>query len=314
MELYTELKSNIFTGSSVALGFFDGVHLGHVEIIKNAHNYGKKNNLKSVVVTFSNHPLTEITGLPPKLLTTFEEKIELIKTLGIDAVFALEFNSKLRRMSAQDYFTKILIEALNSRFISIGYDHKFGFNQEGSPEKLKDWGRKLNIEVMINSPVNINDEPVSSTRIRKDILAGQIKAAAKLLGRNFSLTGTVTQGLRRGSKLGFPTANLMIRSDAIIPATGVYIGFAEIENENKNLPSVINIGYCPTFKDETNEVKVEVHILDLQPTNLYGKKIKISFVDRLRNEQKFNSGEELIAQIKNDCEEGKKLLTSAMTN
>lgn len=308
MEIFTEIKPNLFPASSAALGFFDGVHLGHIEIIRNAVKFGKEKNLKSVVVTFSNHPHTEITGQAPKLLTIFEERIELIKSTGADAILALEFNSKLRRMSAQDYFTKILVESLNAKFISIGYDHKFGFNQEGSPEKLKEWGRKLNIEVKINTPVNINDEPVSSTRIRKDISAGQVKAASKLLDRYYSFSGTVTQGFKRGTDLGFPTANLMIQSGVVIPATGVYAGYSYIDNENKNLPSVINIGYCPTFKDDTTEVKIEVHILDFQKKDLYGKKIKVDFVDRLRSEEKFNSKEELISQIKKDCELGKKLL------
>lgn len=307
MQIIKEISENLFkTGSSVALGFFDGVHLGHVEIIKNAINFGKEKNLKSVVVTFSNHPHTEITGQAPKLLTTFEEKLELIKKIEVDAVLALEFNSKIRRMSAQDYFTKILVESLNSKFISIGYDHKFGFNQEGSPEKLKEWGKKLGIEVKINSPVNINDEPISSTRIRKDISAGQVKAAAKLLGRFHTFTGTVTQGLKRGTELGFPTANLMVPSGVVIPATGVYVGFANLDN--KRLPSVINVGYCPTFKDDINEVKIEVHILDFPKADLYNKNIKIEFVDRLRNEEKFNSKEELISQIQKDCEVGKKIL------
>jgi riboflavin kinase/FMN adenylyltransferase len=310
MEIFTEIKSNLFPASSAALGFFDGVHLGHVEIIKNAVILGKEKGLKSVVVTFSNHPHTEITGQAPKLLTTIEERLELIKTTGADAVLALEFNSKLRRMSAQDYFTKILVESINAKFISIGYDHKFGFNQEGSPEKLKEWGKKLGIEVKINIPVNINDEPVSSTRIRKDISAGQVKAASKLLGRHYSFSGTVTQGLKRGTELGFPTANLMISSEIVIPATGVYAGFALIENENKKLPSVINVGYCPTFKDDTSEVKTEVHILDFPKKELYGKKIKVYFVERLRSEEKFNTKEELISQIKKDCEQGKKLLSA----
>lgn len=306
MELYTEIKPNLFKASSVALGFFDGVHLGHIEIIKNAVIYGKEKSLKSVVATFSNHPHTEITGQAPKLLTTFEEKLELIKTTGADAILALEFNSRIRRMSAQDYFTKILVESLNSKFISIGYDHKFGFNQEGNPEKLKEWGKKLGIEVKINSPVNINDEPISSTRIRKDISAGQVKAAAKLLGRYHAFTGTVTQGLKRGTELGFPTANLMVPSGVVIPATGVYAGFTNIDN--KKLPSVINVGYCPTFKDDINEVKIEVHILDFPKTDLYSRNVKIDFVDRLRSEEKFNSKEELVTQIKKDCEIGKKIL------
>lgn len=306
MEIFTEIKQNLFNGSSAALGFFDGVHLGHAEIIRNTLNFGKEKNLKSVVVTFSNHPHTEITGQAPKLLTTFEDKLALIEKIGVDAVFALEFNSKIRRMSAQDYFTKILVESLNSKFISIGYDHKFGFNQEGSPEKLKEWGKKLGIEVKINSPVNVNDEPVSSTRIRKDITAGQVKAASKLLGRFYSFTGTVTQGLKRGTELGFPTANLMVPSGVVVPATGVYAGFANLKNNR--LASVINVGYCPTFKDDINEVKIEVHILDFPKEDLYSKNIRIEFVERLRSEEKFSSKEELISQIKKDCETGKKIL------
>jgi len=315
MQIYNQIKQNLFpNGSSVALGVFDGVHLGHIEIIKKAINYAKEKKLSSVVVTFSNHPHTEITGQAPLLLTTFEDRLNLFEELGIDSVLALEFNSKLRHMSAKDYFANILIDSANSRFISIGYDHKFGFNQEGNPEKLKEWCKKTGIIVHINPPVNVNDEPISSTRIRKDITAGQVKVANSLLGRFYSISGKVTQGLKRGKELGFPTANLMVPSEIIVPAIGVYAGFVTLEGEvskprvQAKLPCVINIGHCPTFKEETSEIKVEAHILDFPYKELYNTNIKLEFVDRLRNEEKFNSKEELIEQIKKDCKAGRKML------
>ncbi|MBI2996159.1 MAG: bifunctional riboflavin kinase/FAD synthetase [Candidatus Melainabacteria bacterium] len=310
MQIYTQIKQNIFPeGSSVALGVFDGVHLGHIEIINNAIKFSKGNNFPSVVATFLNHPHSEITGQPPLLLTTFEERAELIKNLGIDTISALEFDSKLRHMSAQDYFTKILVDSLNSKFISIGYDHKFGFNQEGNSDKLKEWGKKFGIIVKINPPVNIHDEPVSSTRIRKDLLAGQVKIASNLLGRYYSLSGKITQGLKRGKELGFPTANLMISSGLVIPASGVYAGYATLSSktskpqnlETSKLPCVINIGHCPTFKEETAELKVEAHILNFPYKELYNQRLKIEFVERLRDEEKFATKDELIRQIKKDC-------------
>lgn len=309
MQILNEIKQNVFNkNSSVALGFFDGVHIGHVEIIKNAVEYARKNNLISVVSTFSNHPHTEITGQVPKLLSTFEDRIKLIENLGVDAVLALEFNSKLRHTSAQDYFSKVLVDCLSSKYISIGYDHKFGFNQEGTPDKLKEWGKKLSITVHVNPPINIHDEPISSTRIRKDLMAGQVKASSKLLNRFYSITGKVTQGLKRGTELGFPTANLMVPSGIVIPAVGVYAGFATILSDLKRLPCVVNIGYCPTFKEGINELKVEAHILNFAYKELYNSIIKIEFVERLRNEEKFSSKEELIKQIKTDCEKGRELL------
>ncbi len=315
MQLYNQIKQNIFLkGSSVALGVFDGVHLGHVEIIKNAINFAKKNSLTSIVATFSNHPHSEITGQAPKLLSTFEDRLELIENLGIDAVLALEFDSKLRHMSAQDYFTKILVDCLNAKYISVGYDHKFGFNQEGTIDKLKEWGAKLSITVHVNPPININDEPVSSTRIRKDLSAGQVKPASLLLGRYYSIHGKITQGLKRGTELGFPTANIMIPSGLIIPTVGVYAGFATLTSHlpspTSHLPCVINIGYCPTFKESHNELKVEAHILDFPYKELYNQNIKIDFVERLRDEEKFSSKEELIKQIKKDCEVGRRILMS----
>ena len=309
MQIHTQIKQNLFPdGSSIALGVFDGVHLGHVEIIKEAINFAKEKRLTSVIATFLNHPHTEITGQSPVLLTTFEDRLDLIEKIGIDAVFALEFNSKLRHMSAQEYCTKILIDCLNSKFISIGYDHKFGFNQEGTPDKLKEWGKKLGIKIHVNPPVNIHDEPISSTRIRKGLSAGQVKPASILLGRFYSLSGQITQGLKRGTELGFPTANLMVQSGLVIPAVGVYAGFAYLDKNQKKLPCVINIGHCPTFKEGTSELKIEAHILDFSYKELYNKQIKIEFVERLRNEEKFNSKEELIEQIKKDCEKGKKIL------
>lgn len=322
MQIYNQIKQNIFPGgSSIALGVFDGVHLGHAQIIKNAVIHARKSNLTSVVATFTNHPHSEITGQAPKLLCTFEEKVELIKNLGIDIIFALDFNSKLRHMSAQEYFSKILIDCLCAKYISIGFDHKFGFNQEGSPDKLKEWSRKLGVVVHVNHPVNIHDEPVSSTRIRKDIAAGQIKSANLLLGRYYSLTGKVTQGIKRGTTLGFPTANVMVPGEIVVPLVGVYVGYATIlearsketekqREKDARLPCVINIGHCPTFKEETSELKIEAYILNFSYQELYNKEIKIEFVDRLRDEQKFNSKEELTEQIKKDCEIGKKVLSS----
>src|SRR3990167_7265854 len=150
MQIFSQFKPNLFpSGSSVALGVFDGVHLGHAEIIRNAVTSSIENNLNPVVATFINHPHTEITGQAPKLLTSFEERIKLIEQFGIKAVLALEFDSKLRHMSAQDYFTKVLLDCLNAKFIAVGYDHKFGFNQEGNPEKLKEWGKKLGVIVTV---------------------------------------------------------------------------------------------------------------------------------------------------------------------
>ena len=309
MKIFNEIKPNLIpNGTSIALGVFDGVHIGHIEIIKKAINYAKEAELIPVVATFSNHPHTEITGQAPTLLTIFEDRINLMEKLGIDFVLALEFNSKLRHMSAQDYFAKVLVECLNSKFISVGYDHKFGFNQEGNPDKLKEWGKKFGIAVHINPPININDEPVSSTRIRKSLAAGQVLVASKLLGRYYSISGKVTQGLKRGKELGFPTANLMIPSSIVIPLVGVYVGKTILKN--KRLNCVINVGYCPTFKEGLTELKVETHILDFPYQELYNNEIEIEFIDRLRNEEKFNSKEELIEQIKKDCEVGRKFLLS----
>ncbi len=311
MQIYTQSNKDIFPqGSSVALGVFDGVHLGHIEIIKNAIDFGRKNNLISVVATFSNHPHSEITGQAPRLLSTFEDRVSLIKNLGTDAILALEFDSKLRHMSAQDYFTKVLVDCLNAKYISVGYDHKFGFNQEGTTDKLKEWGSKLSLKIHVNSPVNINNEPVSSTRIRKTLAAGQVKSASSLLGRLYSIHGKITQGLKRGTELGFPTANIMVSSNIINPGVGVYVGFALLNEETKKLPCVINVGHCPTFKDSFSELKVEAHILDFQYKELYNQEIKIEFVERLRDEEKFSSKEELIKQIKKDCENGRKILVT----
>lgn len=311
MQTYKQINQNLFPkGASVALGFFDGVHIGHAEIIKKAVNTAKEKSLIPVICTFSNHPHTEITGQAPILLTTFEERLDLIENLGVEAVLALDFDSKLRHMSAQDYLSKVLVDCLCSKFISIGYDHKFGFNQEGNPDKLKEWSKKLGVDVYITPPVNINDEPVSSTRIRKDLTAGKVLPVSKLLGRYYSITGIITQGLKRGTELGFPTANLMTPSSIVIPQVGVYAGLATLTEKNQiKLPCLINVGFCPTFKEGTSELKVEAHILDFKYEELYNKKIKIEFVERLRNEEKFNSKEELIEQIKKDCEKGRKILS-----
>ena len=294
----------LFSASSVALGIFDGVHLGHQSIIKAAQQEALDRGLKSVILTFENHPRSLTINNSPSLITDFQTRLKLFKELSIDYVLAIKFSLEIMNMSPDEYLRNYLLAILNAKSVSVGYDHHFGKNRSGNVEFLKEFCKENDLSLTIKEAFKIDGDLVSSSRIREQLIEGNIREANKLLGRNFTLRGTVIHGDGRGKELGFPTANLKILDELIKPKPGVYLATAKVISKNR-YHCLINIGYRPTFGDK-QELSIEAHLLDFSG-NLYNTELELEFIDKIRDEKKFSSKEELIKQIKEDINSAKKI-------
>jgi riboflavin kinase/FMN adenylyltransferase len=285
-------------GNAVALGNFDGVHIGHQELINSNINEAKKRNLKSTVLVFRNHTkeiLKKNGDSKIQLLTSFDQKIDILKGFGLDTLYIADFNENLMKLSPEEFVDNILLKKLNTKLVTVGFNYRFGYKASGDVELLKKIGLDKGIDVNIMPPVYVGDEIVSSTAIRNSIKAGDIKKANRFLGRNFTIIGSVVKGKNRGRKLGFPTANIKLIDNYVLPKQGVYITNTIVDGEK--LISLTNIGYNPTFNED--ELKIETYILDFNG-NLYGKTLQIQFIDFIRDDVKFNTAQELIEQIEKD--------------
>ncbi|MGL4988440.1 MAG: bifunctional riboflavin kinase/FAD synthetase [Cetobacterium sp.] len=291
------LTKEKFENIYVAIGAFDGIHLGHRELIDKAVKKAKETGGKSAVFTFLNHPL-EITNNSeaPKLINSLEEKIHILKSLGIDYLILQPFTKDFSNISPEDFIQKILKNNLNTKEVYVGFNFSFGKGGKASVETLKSSGEKIGIITNVIEPVKINGEIVSSTLIRKLLVDGELELANKFLGEPFSIIGEVAHGRKLGRLMGFPTANLKILNK-IYPPFGIYGGKVKVEGESFVRDAVINIGKNPTLKPD--ERSIEVHILDFDE-DIYGKKIYVSLVEYLRDEKKFNSMDELKETIKKD--------------
>lgn len=295
MLIFKEVETNLLESSSIALGVFDGVHLGHVKVIHNAIEQAKKCNTVSCVVTFSNYPQDVLdNALKPQVITPINKKLELFQDLGVGAVLLLEFSKEFMELSAEQYLRGVLINSLNPKAITTGFNHHFGANQKGNTQLLESYSEKFGYQLSTVPPVELDGEVVSSSAIRKCILNGDMVKASEFLGRDFSLECIVTEGSKKGFDLGFPTAN--IENIPIDIASGVYSGWVKIHN--KKYKSAINIGSAPTIKG--GKKLIEAHILHFSK-NIYGETIEVGFSQKLRDEKKFASTDELIEQIKKDC-------------
>ncbi|MFC1904704.1 bifunctional riboflavin kinase/FAD synthetase [Chloroflexota bacterium] len=289
----------------LAVGVFDGFHLGHKYLISQLVERAKQQNLLSGVVTFQQHPrgiLSPRTKL--SFLTNLTERVNLLKNEGVEVIVALSFTRELAELTARQ-FVGLLKKYLRMRGMVIGPDFALGQNREGNIDTLRTLGEDMGFSVTMVPPIMINGEMVSSTNIRKAIADGDIKKAVRLIGHSFSLQGRVITGVGRGMELGFPTANLDINSEQILPADGVYATRAYIDG--KPYQSMTNIGKRPTFGGKGRTI--EVFILDYQG-GLYERELKIDIVERLRDEKRFNTDEELKRQIAEDIEQGKAILDS----
>lgn len=283
----------------VALGNFDGVHKGHQELIKRTVKSAKMAGLKSAVFTFANHPKNVLAGEPViKNILYPEEKAAIIKGLGVDYLFSLEFDEAIRYLSAEDFIQKLLVDAFKMREVYCGFNYRFGYNAEGTPETLMKAGLRDGFGIHVLEPFLIDGNLVSSSFIRELIASGKVGECPKYMGRNYSVGGEVVEGKKIGRTIGFPTVNILIDETMVTPAHGVYVTYCNYNNTCYQ--GVTNVGTKPTIGE--NLKNIETHIFNFC-RDLYGKKIRVEFLERLRPEIKFDSVEDLAKQIEKDSKE-----------
>lgn len=285
--------------SAATIGFFDGVHLGHRFLIEQVKEAASQAGLCSSIITFPVHPRQVIqSDYQPQLLSSPEEKIKLLATTGIDQCILLPFTKELSRLTARE-FMQLLHDEYQVRMLVIGYDHRFGHNRAENFEDYCRYGQELGISILQANAYTQAEDKVSSSAVRRALLNGEIETASQYLGYSYSMEGTVVDGYKVGRKIGFPTANLqLVCTHKLIPAEGVYVVYAQIEN--KRWKGMLNIGRRPTLNNGS-DLSIEVHILDFNE-DIYKKNIRIEFVHFLRPEVRFQSTDELIKQMQKDKE------------
>ena len=281
-------------GTVITIGVFDGVHRGHSHLLQRLISLARP-DFQPAVLTFSNHPATVLRpGHQVAFLTTPEQKERLLLNEGIEHVVSLDFTPELAQLSARDFVT-LLVENLQMRGLVIGPDFALGRNREGDAARLAELGRELGFFVDVLEPMLRDGMLVKSRFIRQRIAEGDVATAGRLLGRDFSLAGTVVTGDRRGRQLGFPTANVAVNPAMALPTDGIYATWALVDGARR--PSATSIGVRPTFG--LSERLVEVYILDFDG-DLYGRELEVRFVDKLRDQEAFASLDALVAQINQD--------------
>lgn len=287
--------------TAVALGNFDGVHLGHQELIMETVSQAHEQDLVPVVFTFSNHPSDLIPGCEPvKNIMYDDRKAELIESLGVDYLIDVPFTEEIRDMEAEDFVKDLLVGTMNAGLAVCGFNYHFGARAYGTSEVLELFGDKYGFDVYEMAPFEIDGHVVSSSFIRLLISSGLVDRVKRYLGRNYQVGGEVVVGNRLGKKLGFPTSNLNIDEQMVTPPNGVYTTF--VRYGGKKYPSITNVGNKPTVGDF--EKNIETHIFDFNK-ELYGKEITVEFLKKMRDEQKFDSLDDLSTQIVKDCEGAK---------
>lgn len=292
--------------SIVTVGTFDGVHLGHQEILREVIRRARAKHSRSVCLTFDPHPKEVVVkgGYSVEILTTVDERIEIFQELGFDLVVILHFTYEFSRQTPMEFYEKYLVNSIGISEEVEGYDHMFGRDREGGIEELKRIGNAFGFSVTILPPFTVDGEIISSTRIRHLLREGEVQRAARYLGRPYALDGFVVKGAGRGVNLGFPTANLMPVSERkLVPRDGVY--FVQVVFENVSYYGMMNIGTRPTF--ETDHLRtIEVNIFDFHD-EIYGKRLRVQFLRRIRDEVHFASAEELRRRMEVDRQECLKL-------
>lgn len=304
MEVFTQIKNiRQYPHIFMALGTFDGVHVGHQAIITRTVEQAKRENCLSAVFTFSNHPLNVINAeQSPPLIITNQEKVKLIADLGVDILLNIPFTNKLLQLKPEE-FVKLIVDNLNLKHVIVGENFTYGYQGHGTPSMLKNTGSIYGFTVEAVNMVDVEGTVVSSTAIRQLISDGAVEQASVLLGRLVTISGEIIKGDQRGgSKLGFPTANLAIPQGLLVPADGVYAVYA-IDEAGVRYNGVANIGNNPTFTRQTR--RIEVHILDFDRF-IYGEKLRVQFIDRIRGEIAFSNVEQLKRQMANDIKFARK--------
>ena len=298
MKIYRnpDVKQLNLKNSAVALGVFDAMHIGHAAIIRAAVDYAKANRLSCIVYLFENLPSNVLGGSKEERVCTLSERLDIIRSLGADIAVTQIFTSEFADVSAESFISGYLIDGLGAKYISVGFNYTFGKMGLGNPQMLSDICTPLGIKINRHVPVTLSGKVVSSTRIRKMISEGKLSEAKELLGRFFSIKGTVVHGLGNGRKINFPTANIEISHEKILPRFGVYAGETKING--KTYRAIINVGPRPTVETNSQPL-IEAHIVDFDG-DLYGAALTLEFVGFIRDIRKFSSLEALGEQLVRD--------------
>lgn len=299
------MKGNMQNGHGrvASIGFFDGVHRGHLCLIEQLCQEAQRRDMSSLLVTFDRHPRTIVSpDHVPTLLTTLEEKEHLLRQTGVDEITILPFTKELSLLSARDFMEQVLLRELDVRALVLGYDHAFGHGGGAFADYVR-WGQEFGIDVV--RAHELESLMVSSSKCRKRLEQGDVEAASEMLGRAYTLGGTVVRGFHIGRELGFPTANLKPDEEKLIPAHGAYAVWAVLSNGERR-GAMLNIGNRPTIGNG-EAVSIEVNIFDYDG-DLYGQRLTLEFVSRLREEQRFATREELSAQLAADETSARKIL------
>jgi riboflavin kinase/FMN adenylyltransferase len=291
----------------ITIGTYDGLHLAHRQVINKVTSLAKEKGFRSFIVTFEPHPQEVLKNKTPdiKLLTAIDEKLRLFEKAGIENVLVLKFTEEFSKTEAREFYEKYLFGGIGLSDIVIGYDHLFGRNREGSFETLKELGIEFGFKIHRVDEIDVEGKPVSSTRIRHALAEGNIEEANKLLGHEYGFDGIVVEGDKVGRTIGYPTVNLKpVKENKVMPKEGIYC--VRVIHNGKEYYGMMYHGFRPTLSEGIKRA-LEVHIFNFDKS-VYGEKITISFLIRLRDDKKFNSKEELIAQIDKDKEDSLKYI------
>ncbi|RJQ68469.1 MAG: bifunctional riboflavin kinase/FAD synthetase [Desulfobacteraceae bacterium] len=309
MEIIKELEEirKPLTNAVITIGNFDGVHIGHQALFHTVVEKAQALGGAAVAMTFDPHPLHVLApDARPLMITPAEQKIELIAQTGIEILISIAFTREFASISARSFVEDLLLARIGMRAIVVGKDYSFGRNREGNLTLLRQWADELDFQVLVVDWIQADDrefQRISSTQIRELVMNGKMEDARKMLGRPYQIGGVVAAGRNRGGRLlGFPTANIVLQ-DELCPKQGIYA--VTVDHAQRTYQGVANIGYSPTFDDHI--FTVEVHILDFQQ-NIYNDPIRINFIRRLRDEEKFDSIDALTAQIHKDVARAREVL------
>ncbi len=312
MKILHDKDDHLPAAISVAstIGVFDGVHVGHQEVFRMVRVVADRLGVASAVVTFDNHPAHVVRPRSaPRLLTTLEQKLELIDAQGIDYAYVVHFDAERAGTHPGVFVEQVFVDALHAKAIVVGEDFHFGRGRSGNVDALRKIGGEWGFEVHALELIQHSDEarePVSSTKIRRALAGGDVARAALMLGRPYEVRGTVQEGDRRGQLIGFPTANIPVTKMMAWPADAVYAGWCDLPDGSRH-PCAINIGRRPTFYEHAEQSLLEAHLIDFDG-DLYGVQVAVSFVAFLRSERKFEGIDQLAIQLKKDVDEARKLL------
>ena len=300
MKLHTNLEHFKARKPVVTIGTFDGVHLGHQKVILRLQEFAKQHDGETIIFTFHTHPrlITSPNENNLRLLTTLNEKIKLFEKYGIDHLIIYTFDKSFSELTYSEFVEKLLVDKIGTHCLVVGYDHKFGKNREGGFDYLKKCAEKFKFEIERLDALLVEEDSVSSTKIRNALQNGEIEKANHYLGYHFTLHGTVVEGKQLGRKLGFPTANIEASDkNKIIPGYGVYAVKVELNGADYN--GMLNIGTRPTFNNNADNRSIEVNIFDFEG-DIYGKEITLKFIGKIRDEKKFETMEMLVYQLEKD--------------